>query len=125
MYLSIFLSAFVASAQSRQVGIKPKFVERLPDSVEIIETRWVADSVEYSGDSQCPHAWVNGDMFWHNDRNLAAGDSLKLSMIPPRHVLPRICSNCLRKEYLIEHITKQKAESEYARLRQQMLLKKQ
>lgn len=117
----LFLIFFTSLCFSQ---VKPKFVEKLPDSVEIIETRWATDSIEYAGDSQCLHAWVNGDVFWHKERELAGVDSLRLSKLPPRHIQPRICSNCLRKEYLVEHTTKQRVESEYARLRRQMLKKR-
>ncbi len=119
----IFIASIVTifNMQAQQSG-KPKFVEKLPDSVEIIKTEWLVDSVEYAGNPQCIHSWVNGAMFWHNERELAEADSLKLSKIPPRHIQPRICSICLRKEYLVEHVTKQKAESEYARLRRQTRL---
>lgn len=118
---SVFLLITISQAQQ---SIKPKFVERLPDSIEINTARWVVDSVEYVGDPQCAHVWVNGEILWHKEREITGVDSLKLSLLPPRHIQPRICSKCLRKEYIVEEIIKQKIESEYARLRRQMPLKK-
>jgi hypothetical protein len=119
--LWFFLSLSPAAAQ---VGANN---ERIRDSIEISQTTWVADSVEFAGNPQCVHEWINGDEFWSNLRNsafLARKDSAALRAIPPQRILPRICSKCLRKEYLFERTEKRKIESEYTKLQRQMLLEK-
>lgn len=124
--LIIFL--LVSTSLSLHAQQNRIFAELINDSIEVSTVIWTTDSVEFAGDVQCAHQWTNGEGFWSKVRDLAflaSRDSAILRAIPPQRVLPRICSKCFRKEFLFEHVTKHRIESEYGKLQRRMITEKQ
>lgn len=123
----IFLTLSLLIESSAQQRTKRKIFEVVHDSTSIIETHWVADSVEFAGNGACEHQWVGNEYVWDTKRQTLfeiQRDSTVLRSTEPRRILPRICTQCLRKEFLLEQKTERKVESKYSKLQKQMLLKK-
>jgi hypothetical protein len=57
---------------------------------------WTPDLVDNEGDKDCEHDWIVGMEFVETDSD---GKALT------ERILPRICSECERKEFLFEHTT--------------------
>ena len=109
-----FLFLFAASLYAQEKPAKP--TEFIADSVAVYSVVWTADSIEYEGDKAVDHGWMQGHD-WLDGVSFVR-DSLG------QRILPRICKKCFKKEFLYEHITMTKKETDYNKLQKKMILRK-
>jgi hypothetical protein len=78
---------------------------------------WTPDLVENEGNKDCEHNWVDGRDFIQTDKE---------GKVLTERILPRICRECERKEYLFEHTTvlEEEVEHPYATLQISVKAKK-
>ncbi|MFH0957853.1 MAG: hypothetical protein V1897_04035 [Pseudomonadota bacterium] len=110
----LMLCAITVFCNAQQKVEKP--TETIIDSIDVYSVVWTVDSIEYAGDKNVDHGWMQGHD-WLDGISFVR-DSLG------QRVLPKICKKCFRKIYEYEHISSVKREADYKKLQKEMLKRK-